>query len=394
MNKIAFKVKKVAEKSILQGHPWVYESSIIKQSKQGEAGDVAIIFNQRKNQFLAIGLYDPHSVIRIKIIHKGNSAKIDKFFFFSKFQDALEIRKPLLETDTSAFRLIYGENDGLPGLIVDVYNDHTVIKLYSAIWLPFLGDFKEILRELLEIKVIILRLNRLLQKSNLKVNDGDVILGQLENEDIIFKEHGLKFKANLIKGHKTGYFLDHRNNRFKVRGLSKEKAVLDIYSYAGGFSVNALAGGARSVTSLDISGQALALAEENATLNDLAQNHKIMVSDAFEGIQSLARRKQKFNLIICDPPSFAKSENQIEKAIQSYRQLVRNLLPIIERKGILLMASCSSRVSKEVFYELVIEEIELSKRRYQILEKATHDIDHPEGIPELSYLKSIYIQFD
>ena len=394
MNKIAFKVKKVAEKSVLQGHPWVYETSIIKQNKEGKAGDVAIIFDQRKNQFMAIGLYDPESIIRIKILAVGKSTNLNKDFFLNKLRTALAKRESLLATDTTAFRLSYGENDGLPGLIIDVYNDTAVIKLYSGIWFSFLKIIQEILVELVEIKCIVMRLNRILQQQETPVEDGQVIYGALENEEIIFLEHGLKFKANLIKGHKTGYFLDHRNNRLKVRGLAKGKSVLDIFSYAGGFSVNALAGGATEVVSLDISAQALEIAKSNVALNFQDMNHSVLVADAFEALKNLKEEAKHFDLIICDPPSFAKSNKQIEKALLSYKRLVNAVIPLISKNGILLMASCSSRIEKEVFFELVEEEIQGSRRMYKVIEKATHDEDHPEGILELSYLKSIYIQFE
>ena len=394
MNKIAIKVKKAAEKSILQGHPWVYESSIVKQNKDGSPGDIAVIFDQRNNKLLAIGLYDPKSIIRVRILHTSSHARIDKSFFLDKFKVAKQKRAILLATETTAFRLIYGENDGLSGLIIDIYNDHAVIKLYSEVWLPFLAWLQEILIEYFLIEVIVLRLSRTLQKLNLDVKDGDVDYGSLDNEEVIFLEHGLKFKANLIKGHKTGYFLDHRNNRLKVRDLSKGKKVLDIFSYAGGFSINALKGGAEEVTSLDISAQALEIAKQNAELNFANPRHELLAMDAFEGIRTIEKEGKKFDLIIVDPPSFAKSEDQIERAKKSYKRLVRTVLPILRKGGILLMASCSSRIDKEVFFELVKAEVGNAGRSYEVLETSTHDVDHPEGIRELSYLKSIYIQLD
>ncbi|GLR17633.1 class I SAM-dependent rRNA methyltransferase [Portibacter lacus] len=394
MSKIAFKVKKQAEKSILQGHPWVYENSIVKQNKEGKAGDIAVIFDQRRNQLLAIGLYDPQSVIRIRILHKGSPANINKEFFKTKFKSALDKRGPLLSTETTAFRLIYGENDGLAGLIIDIYNGIAVVKLYSEVWFPFLEMFQSILRELLDVSTVILRLNRILQQAKTPLKNGDVIGAALESEEVIFTEHGLKFKANLIKGHKTGYFLDHRHNRLKVRHLSKGKRVLDIFAYAGGFSVNALAGGATEVVSIDISEQALAIAKENAKLNFENPPHVTMAVDAFIGIKELRADDRRFDLVIVDPPSFAKSEAQIPGAIKSYDRLVREVLPLVAKGGILLMASCSSRIDKETFYDLVTTNVADNNRKYKILEKTAHDIDHPEGIKELSYLKSIYLQLD
>jgi 23S rRNA (cytosine1962-C5)-methyltransferase len=392
MNRIAFKIKKAAEKSVLQGHPWIFESSIIKQNKEGLAGDLAIIFNQRNDKFLAIGLYDPASPIRIRILHKGKPIQVNTSFFESKIKKAAVIRSSLLETETTAFRALYGENDGLPGLVIDIYNDIGVLKLYSEIWSPYLDIIISSLTKIYPLTAIVVRLSRLLQKRGLTLEDGDIIWGKIENEEIIFQEHGLKFKANLIKGHKTGYFLDHRHNRLKIRQLTENRKVLDIFSYAGGFSVNAIAGGAAEVTSLDLSAQALAKAKENVALNFEQANHKIMVADAFEGLNQLIANHEKFDLIICDPPSFAKSEKEIQKALHSYKRLVKLVVPLINSNGILLMASCSSRVEKESFFELITGEIKNCGRPFEIMETTTHDVDHPEGIKELSYLKSIYIK--
>ena len=146
--KLAIKLKPAAQKAVRHGHPWVFESGIVKQNKEGNAGDLAIIFDQRRNKFLAIGLFDPHSPIRIKILQKDNSANIDTAWFQEKIETAYAKRRPLLKTDTNSYRLIYGENDGLPGFIADVYDHVLVVKLYSAIWLPFL---KQILPILLDI---------------------------------------------------------------------------------------------------------------------------------------------------------------------------------------------------------------------------------------------------
>lgn len=394
MGTLAIKIKKQAEKAILQGHPWVFESSIVKISKEGKTGDVAIIFDSRRNQVMAIGLYDANSPIRIRILHVGGPAKLDSSYFKSIFDTAKSRRHTLLSTDTSAYRLIYGENDGLSGLIIDIYNDTAVVKLYSGVWYSHLGTLIDLLVQDHKVNTVVLRLNRLLQTQDSVYKDGDTIYGELQDEEVTFKEHGLFFKANLIKGHKTGYFLDHRHNRLKVRHLSKHKEVLDIFSYAGGFSVNAIAGGAKKVISLDISAQALEIARANVALNFKKAHHVIMVADAFDGMKQLSNENKKFDLIIVDPPSFAKSESQITGAIRSYKKLIRAAVPLLRQKGILLMASCSSRIQAEDYFLLVKEELVLMKKKFVVHQTSTHDADHPEGIPELSYLKSIYLEIE
>lgn len=333
--RIAIKVKPSVEKIIRKGHPWLFENGITKVSKEGKAGDLAIIFDNKKNKFLAIGLYDPYSPIRVKILQSNQSATINEAWFESKIQTAYDKRLPLLQTETNSYRLIYGENDGLPSLIADVYDDVLVLKIYSLIWLRYLDVLQPILLKISQCKTLVLRLSRNVEQQKTELNglyNGQVLHGVLENrlsrdlgETIIFTEHGLKFQANVIKGHKTGYFLDHRHNRKKVGELAKGKTILDVFSYAGGFSVHALAGGAKEVVSLDISKQALALSKENAALNPHRGTHKTMAVDAFEGLENLRQAGKKFDVVIIDPPSFAKKDTEKERALKSYGRLTSTL---------------------------------------------------------------------
>lgn len=393
-NRLALKISSKAEREVRKEHPWLFESSIVKQNQEGYAGDLAIIFDQKKNKFLALGLFDPYSPIRVKLIQFKSGATIDEAWFRSSIQTAYEKRAPLFKTDTNSYRLVHGENDGLPSMIVDVYANVLVLKLYSAIWLPYMHQFLPILLDIAKCKTAVLRLSRNLQTLPQELQgleDGQVIFGELDNPEIIFKEHGILFSANVIKGHKTGFFLDHRHNRKRIGELAKEKRVLDVFSYAGGFSVHALAGGAKEVISLDISSQALELAEANVQLNKLEANHRTMAVDAFEGLQQLDRLGKKFDLIIVDPPSFAKRDSEISKAIDSYRNLTKMASRLVAPNGILLMASCSSRVSSDSFFDIVLQTIRNSKREFEELERHFHDVDHPIGFPEGAYLKAIYL---
>lgn len=392
--RLATKVRPAVEKIIRSGHPWVFEKGIEKIKEGGKAGDLAVIFDRKKNKFLAVGLYDPDSPIRIKILQANKPANINADFFKNRIETAFAKRQNLLKTDTNAYRLIHGENDGLPGLIADVYDSFLVVKLYSPIWLPYLENLLPELLQISSCKTLILRLNRNLQKNPEQLQgltDGQVLVGKLEDENIIFREHGLKFEANLIHGHKTGYFLDHRLNRLKVRGLSKDKRVLDVFAYAGGFSINALEGGAKEVVSLDISAPALGLAKRNAEINNLTTGHSIMVADAFEGLDELFRQGKKFDLVIVDPPSFAKKATDIPKATAAYSRLTKLAIQLVSKGGILLSASCSSRVNADDFFETVLTEVRKSKRNFRETERTFHDDDHPIGFPEGAYLKSVYL---
>jgi 23S rRNA (cytosine1962-C5)-methyltransferase len=395
MNKIAIKVKPSIEKIIRQGHPWLFEGGITKQSTEGKAGDFAVIFDNKKNKFLGIGLYDPFSPIRVKMLHANSAVQINAAWFEMKIKTAYEKRLPLLQTKTNSYRLIYGENDGLPSLIADVYADVLVIKLYSLIWLPYLDILQEILLKVSHCNTLVLRLSRNVEQQKAHLNglkDGQVLYGELKNETIIFTEHGLKFQANVIHGHKTGYFLDHRHNRKKVGELAKNKRVLDVFAYAGGFSVHALAGGAKEVISLDISKQALELSKENAALNPHKGKHETMAIDAFEGLENLHKQRKEFDMVIIDPPSFAKKDLETERAIKSYARLAKAGINLVAKNGILILASCSSRVSADDFFDTVTNELRRSRRAFEILEKTFHDIDHPIGFAEGAYLKTIYFR--
>ncbi|WP_103865956.1 class I SAM-dependent rRNA methyltransferase [Aquimarina sp. I32.4] len=394
--RIAIKLRPSAEKMIKRKHPWIFEDSIIKQNVEGEAGDLVIVYDTKKNGFLACGLYDPYSPIRIKLIQFGKTAQINTEWFEDTISNAYDQRKPLLETDTNSYRLLFGENDYMPGFIADVYDKVLVIKLYSHIWFPYLNWIIQSLIDITNCDCIVIRLSRLLQSQGevFGFKDGQVIYGTLENEVVIFKEHSVLFSANVIKGHKTGYFLDHRHNRKRVGELAGDKTVLDVFSYAGGFSVHALTGGAKRVVSLDISKQALDMAKGNVDLNNHKGSHEIMAIDAFIGLQTLLETDQKFDIIVIDPPSFAKRESEIHKAKISYARLAELGAKLVSSNGILVLASCSSRVLADEFFEISEENILTSGRSFTILEKTNHDIDHPISFPEGAYLKCGYYLLD
>lgn len=395
-DRLAIKVRPAAERMIRMEHPWIFEDSIVKQNAEGKAGDLAIIYDQKKNKLMAIGLYDPFSPIRIKVLQFKTAANIDENWFREKIKKAYALRAPLLQTETNSYRLIHGENDGLPGLVADLYADVLVVKLYSFIWLPYLRMILPILQQVSKAKTVVLRLSRKLQERPEELHrlyDGQILRGELEKEEVIFKEHGLLFTANPIRGHKTGYFLDHRHNRKRVGELAGGKKVLDVFAYAGGFSVHALAGGAQQVTSLDISAQALETAKQNVLLNfGEKAPHAIILADAFEGLEKLYRQGKRYDLIIVDPPSFAKRDSEREKALKQYAQLSERASRLVLPGGLLVMASCSSRVKKEEFYDTVLGALTRSGIKYRELERREHDIDHPVGFPEGAYLKCMYLR--
>lgn len=383
-----------AEKLVKQGHPWIFENSIAKLNKEGKPGDLAILFDNRSDKVFGLGLYDPDSPIRIKVL-SNLPATINEEFFKLKIQEAFALRKQLLRTKTNSYRLLFGENDGFPGLIADVYDDVIVVKIYSAIWFPYLDKIFPELIKVSKTATMVLRLSRNVAKGTSHgFTDGQVIHGVLKNEVVRFIEHGVKFSANVIHGHKTGYFLDHRDNRKRVGQVARDKSVLDVFSYAGGFSVHALAGGAREVLSLDISAQALQVALANGKLNNHKGAHSIMTIDAFIGLQQLIDEGKLYDIVVIDPPSFAKSAKEVNTARNSYARLAQLGAKLTIKKGLLVLASCSSRVEAETFFDICELNIKKAGRKFTIEGKTYHDSDHPISFTEGAYLKCGYYRLN
>ncbi len=392
---LAVKLTSKGEHYVQQGHPWVFSESIIKINSDAKTGDLAIIFGKKTNKMIGIGLYDATSPIRIKMIYNASHpVSIDHQFFYQNIKKAYQKRLPLLKTNTNSYRLLFGENDQFPSLIADVYASVLVVKLYSEIWMPYLQPILESLIAVSNSKTVVLRLSRSLQNSKThKFSDGQVLYGTLDNEVVQFVEHGVQFSANVIKGHKTGYFLDHRENRRQVGLLSKGITVLDVFSYAGGFSVHALANGAREVTSVDISTQALEIAIQNGKLNAYTGTHKTIAGDAFQIVEQLISEGKTFDVVVIDPPSFAKQQSEVALAKKKYAQLAQLGIQLTVKNGVLVLASCSSRVTATAFYDINAQVLQQFGRPFKIIQKTQHDSDHPIGFPEGAYLKCGYYRF-
>lgn len=393
--RLAVKLNAKGEQFVVQGHPWVFSDNITKINDDAKPGDLTIVFSKNKNRVVGLGLYDANSPIRIKMLHSSyEKAEINAAFFHKKIEEAYSKRTPLLKTNTNSYRLLFGENDGFPGLIADVYSSVLVVKIYSEIWLPYLETIIPSLQGISNAETVVVRLSRSLEQSKAhELQNGEVVYGTLENEVVEFVEHGVNFSANVIKGHKTGYFLDHRANRKQVGEWSKGKTVLDVFSYAGGFSVHALYNGAKEVTSLDISKQALEIALQNGKLNAYVGKHKTIAGDAFEELKKLIKNKVTFDVVVIDPPSFAKQASEIELAKKKYAQLADLGLRLTSKKGLLVLASCSSRVLSDTFFDINNKILSSSNRSFKTILKTGHDTDHPIGFPEGAYLKCGYYRF-
>jgi len=394
---IACRVKAAAERAIRQGHPWVYENAIVRQSQSGQAGDLAVIYDRAENQFLAIGLYDPFSPIRIRILQANSQAAINRGWFARKLVQAQALRQTLIESGTSGYRLVYGESDGLPALVIDRYDDALVIKLYSLVWIPHLPNLMAALKESIAFETLYLRLSRALQSSQASLledyhlHDGQVLMGDLNPAPVPFSENGLVFAADVRYGHKTGFFFDQRDNRQRVRQLAAGRRVLDVFCYVGGFTIYALAGGAKSVTAVDISPAAIQALERHVGSNQLElERVETRVADAFVGMQALVSEGRKYELVIVDPPSFAKRQAEVAGALRAYRRLLRLALKLTASDGILVMSSCSSRIQPRQFFNLMVNTANQDGCRLEMIAQSSHALDHPIGFREAAYLKTLF----
>jgi 23S rRNA (cytosine1962-C5)-methyltransferase len=333
---VSVQVSPAAEKSIKKGHPWVYADAVLKTSREANAGDIAAIFSA-KREFIGLGLYDPASPIRIRILTTKPKTTIDEAWLKTAIQNSIAKRQHLIDNKlTDGFRLLHGENDGIPGLVADIYRDILVIKLDSAAWMPHLELITEIFRELVSPLTIILRLSRTVTPQGAYC-DGSLIYGKTVSGAVVFSENGILFEADPVNGQKTGFFLDQRDNRARAGKLAKGRDVLNIFAYNGGFSLSAAKGGAKSVISLDIAPQALEAAKRNFALNpDLTCPHEILCADAFAAMKELADRGRKFGMVIVDPPSFARKQADIPNALAAYDKLTKLAVNLTANDGILI----------------------------------------------------------
>jgi 23S rRNA (cytosine1962-C5)-methyltransferase len=377
--RIAIHVKPAAERALRNGHPWLFDQAIRKQSHDGPPGDLAVIFDS-KRRFLAVGLYDPDSPIRVRVLQHRDPATINRDWFTRRLQQAATIRAPLAAQNTDGYRLVHGENDGLPGLIIDRYAATLVIKLYTAAWLPHLNDVIAALETVQPFGGLVLRTSRNIDG----ISDGLILRGEDTVGQPTFTENGLRFHADVIHGHKTGFFFDQRNNRAMVRQLAHGRHVLDVFAYTGGFSVYAAAGGAKAVTSMDISEPALAAARQNMVLNPSPAEHITIAADAFEG---MAQLNQTYDMVIVDPPAFAKTAAEVDRALSAYTRLTQLALERLESGGMLVMASCSSRITPDQFFTCIHQ---ASNHGLHEIKRTGHAIDHPVGFPEGEYLKCLF----
>lgn len=383
-------LKKGKEESLKRFHPWIFSGAIAKMDNGVEEGDIVAVYSY-SGEFIAVGHFQIGS-ITVRILDFAQR-DIDADFFFDRLQKAFELRKSigLIRPDNNAFRLVHGEGDFLPGLVVDIYDRTAVVQAHS----PGMHFARNIIADALLriadglVKNVYYKSETTLPYKAQLDPQNDYIVGGFETN--IAMENGLKFHVDWLKGQKTGFFVDQRDNRSLLEHYANGRSVLNMFCYTGGFSFYAMRGHAKLVHSVDSSAKAIQLTNENVELNFPGDpRHQAFAEDAFKFLNNM---DDKYDLIILDPPAFAKHKSALKNALIGYRKLNAKAFEKILPGGILFTFSCSQAVSKEQFRLAVFSAAAMSGRRVRILHQLTQPSDHPINIyhPEGEYLKGLVL---
>lgn len=406
MAKLKIKLSRNLRRSIMQGHPWVYREAIERPSVNMPNSDVRVTTNRAQlcqvldsKGELAWAIYDPHGPLALRVL-STESQPPSSAFFFKRFERAFLLRKSVRDQgSTTAYRLFNGEGDLLPGLVCDLYGSIAVIQFDGQgpgeFW-----DRTMISRWLLEktpCKTVLEKIRRPEAQADEKDEPKarvELVGGESWTNEVIIHEIGVAFKVNLEKGQKTGFFLDQRDNRNYLRQGARDRSLLNLFSYSGGFSVNAGLGGATRVASLDISKGALDLATENWALNHLNPSiHSTLCLDVFDYLRG---EKEMWDHIVVDPPSMTHSESQKALARSKYIELFTAAAKRVSKQGELSLSSCSSHIDFSDFFEIIGESLSQARRKGQIQRVSGQGADHPfpHICPELRYLKYVHLALD
>ena len=380
-------LKSGRERPVLHGHPWIFSGAIENVEGPPDTVGVADIFDAKKN-WLARGLYNQKSQIRVRLLtwHKET---IDGDFFARRLRQAFALRQRHLSASTSGYRMVNGEGDFLPGLIVDRYSGFLVCQFFTAGMALFKDDIVEALALLDSITGIFERSEgRVSGEEGLEPSVG-VLSGEAPPDKITIEEDGYKFLVDIRRGQKTGFFLDQRDNRVFLSAVARDRAVLNCFSFSGAFSIYAFGGGATKVVTLDSSMAALELAEQNLGLNGFADAPgEILKGDAFAYLKEI---DEKFDLIVVDPPSLAHKRTDLDAATGGYKFLNLHALKHLNPGGMLLTFSCSQHLPIDLFQKVVFGAAVDARRKVTVIKRLSQPIDHPVSLhhPEGEYLKGL-----
>ncbi len=387
------------ERSLLRRHPWIF-SGAIHDAEDGPASGQTVEVRSSRGDFLARAAYSPQSQIRARV-WRFDDGPVDADFFRKRIQSAIQARvtfSPLLKREgpgvrsADALRLVHAESDGLPGLVVDRYADLLVMQCLTAGAEFWREAFADLLLAETGLKNIYERSDADVRELEGLPRRAGMLRGTLPDSRITIHEHGLKFLVDFAQGHKTGFYLDQRLNRLRVRELAQGREALDCFCYTGGFTLNALAGEAKSVLAVDASAGALALARENVALNHLpAEKVNFLEGDVFQVLRRLRDEGRTFDMIVLDPPKFAATAAQAEKASRGYKDINLLAFKLLRPGGMLVTFSCSGGVDAALFQKIVAGAALDAGAEVQIIERLSQAPDHPVSLyfPEGAYLKGL-----
>jgi 23S rRNA (cytosine1962-C5)-methyltransferase len=385
------------EESLLGGHLWIFSGALQQVPRWVEAGGL-IDVKSSTGQFVARGYYNPQTDIAIRILTRDPEEEIDAEFLRRRIRNAVALRRVFDPNVTNAYRLIQSEGDGLPGLVVDRYADVLVAQVHTLgmeqLWPLLLAP----LLEETGAKGIVLRNDsQSRRREGLAVEEPAVVAGEVP-EKVLIRENGVQFEVDPREGQKTGFFLDQRDKREALRKYAPGKRVLNCFSYTGGFSVYAaLADHETHTTSVDVSASAMEAARQHFLLNDLnSDKHAFIVADVFDYLEEARRRDERFDVVILDPPAFAKTQSARSQALKGYRRLNTLGMQVLRPGGIMFSCSCSGVVGMDDLLGAISMSAQRLHRSVQLLESYTHSLDHPINLamPETAYLKAVFCRIE
>ncbi len=386
------RLKPGREKSVHRRHPWVFSGAVESEVDANQPGQTVRV-ESSSGKFLGFAAWSPKSQIRLRFWSFKEQDQIDENFIHSRLQKALSDRSSS-DLASNAKRLVHGEADGLPGLIVDQYNQVLVLQILSVGMEYWREILIQQLIKLTELECVFERSDAEVRRLEGLERQCGAILGEL-SPNCSIQEHGLEYYIDVENGQKTGFYLDQRANRAKIQEISHNKEVLNCFCYTGGFSLNALRGGAKFVTSIDSSGQALQMAKLNTKTNGLPEEKTEWIeADVFASLRKFRDQGRNFDLIILDPPKFAPTKQNVEKASRAYKDINLLAMKLLNEGGLLATFSCSSAISPELFKKILASSAEDARQDFSILDNFSADQDHPQllSFPEGEYLKGVLLQ--
>jgi 23S rRNA (cytosine1962-C5)-methyltransferase len=369
-------------------HSWVFSNEIKQVEYNPQMGDTVLVYDRDK--FIGSGIYNPHSLIAVRL-YSTQEKKLDKSFLIEQMRKAIDYRKIVLPEEID-YRMVYGESDGLPGVVIDRFHNSFALQTFSSAMDKHQEIIINALQEIFAVECIV-------EKNNFRLRDAEGLARRESllfgtNKQVLISENKVKYRVDLMQGQKTGFYYDQRVTRAKIRALSKNKDVFDVFCYTGGFAINAALGQAKSVTAIDASEPAITLARQNAQLNNVASKIKFEIGDAFQILREYARLHRKFDLINLDPPPFFKSQKEKKQGLRGYKDINLQAMRLLKDGGILVSSTCSHYLFWQDLLDVLSQAAQDVNKTFKIIDRTTQGPDHPVllNMPESEYLRCYFLE--